>query len=340
LFFTKENKLVFCKDIGNLLKKIGLSEYNPSGWHLFINSSKRSLKCVLLNNGNKYGSIPIGHSTTMKEEYKAISLVLEKINYQEHQRVICVDLKMVNFLLRQQSCYTKYPGFLCLWESRAKHERWARKDWPLREYMVVGGQNVINEPLVARDGIILPPLHIKLGLMKQIVKALNKDGPCIEHIAHKLPGLIMEKLKAGIFDGPQIRQLINDPNFTASMNKIESCAWCSFVLVVVNFLGNKKADNYTHLVENMLFHFNRLGCNMSVKVHYLHSHLDHFLENLGDLSEEQGERFHQDINTMEAIYQGRWDAHMMANYCWNLMRNCRGRFHFHKSYKRSLLCVK
>jgi hypothetical protein len=42
--------------------------------------------------------------------------------------------------------------------------------------MVVGGQNVINEPLVARDRIILPPLHIKLGLMKQFVKALNKDG--------------------------------------------------------------------------------------------------------------------------------------------------------------------
>jgi hypothetical protein len=46
-FFTKENNLVFCIDIGNLLKKIGLSEYNPSEWRLFIDSSKRSLKCVL-----------------------------------------------------------------------------------------------------------------------------------------------------------------------------------------------------------------------------------------------------------------------------------------------------
>jgi hypothetical protein len=52
----------------------------------------------------------------------------------------------------------------------------------------------------------------------------------------------MEKLMAGIFDGPQIRQLINDPHFMASMNEIESCAWSSFVLVK-NFLGNKKADN-------------------------------------------------------------------------------------------------
>lgn len=78
---------------------------------LFHDSSKRSLKCVLLNNGNKYGSIPIGHSTRMKEEYKAISLVLEKINYHENQWVICVDLKMVNFLLGQQSGYTSILAF-------------------------------------------------------------------------------------------------------------------------------------------------------------------------------------------------------------------------------------
>jgi hypothetical protein len=97
------------------------------------------------------------------------------------------------------------------------------------------------------------------------------------------------------------------------MNEIESCAWSSFVLVVINFLGNKKRDNYTQLVEDMLCHFIRLGHNMSVKVHYLHSNLDRFPENLGDLSEEQGERFHQDIKTMEARYKGRWDAHMMAD---------------------------
>jgi hypothetical protein len=121
----------------------------------------------------------------MQEEYKANSLVLEKINYQEHQWVICVDLKFVNFHLRQQSDYTKYPCFLCLWDSRAKHEHWAGIDCHLREYMVVEEQNVINEPSVARDRIILSPLHIKLGLKEQFVKALNKDGSCIEYMVHK-----------------------------------------------------------------------------------------------------------------------------------------------------------
>lgn len=336
-YFSKENKLVFCNDIRGLLEKMGLIKYTPSEWRLFIDSSSRSLKCVLLHNGNKHGSIPIGHSTTMKEEYETISLVLKNIKYEEHQWVICVDLKMVNFLLGQQSGYTKYPCFLCLWDSRAKAQHWIARNWPLRNVLVQGEHNVLNEPLVDRNKIIFPPLHIKLGLMKQFIKALPRGGPCFEYLKQKFPRLSTEKLKAGIFDGPQIRQLINDPQFMKSMNELESNAWCSFVEVVKNFLGNHKAANYVELVEQMLSNFHTLGCNMSIKIHYLHSHLDRFPENLGDVSEEQGERFHQDISIMEERYQGRWDTHMMADYCWNLQRDCSGKPHARKSYKRKLL---
>ena len=51
---------------------------------------------------------------------------------------------------------------------------------------------------------------------------------------------------------------------------------------------------------------------MSLKIHYLHSHLDFFRPNLADLNEEHGERFHQDIQVMEK-YQGRWDEAMMGD---------------------------
>ena len=51
---------------------------------------------------------------------------------------------------------------------------------------------------------------------------------------------------------------------------------------------------------------------MSIKFHFLFSHLDTFPDNMGDVSDEQGERFHQDIKEMEERYQGRWDADMMA----------------------------
>ena len=206
--------------------------------------------------------------------------------------------------------------------------------------MIVGKQNVIKPPLVSRDKIILPPLHIKLGLIKQYVKALDKTGSCFEFISRKFPGLSKEKLKAGIFDGPQIRHLIKDKDLLNSMNDLESAAWKSFVKVVKNFLGNEKAKNYVELVQDLLNNFKNLGCNMSIKVHYLHSHLDKFPENLGSCSEEQGERFHQDLKVMEDRYQGRWDEHMMADYCWSITRDCQNIEHCKKSRKRSFLPAK
>ncbi|GBP42315.1 Organic cation transporter protein [Eumeta japonica] len=63
--------------------------------------------------------------------------------------------------------------------------------------------------------------------------------------------------------------------------------------------GNHKAPNYEEIVQNMLTNFQTLGANMSIKLHYLRNHLDKFPDNLGNYSEEQGERFHQDLKVME-----------------------------------------
>ena len=79
-------------------------------------------------------------------------------------------------------------------------------------------------------------------------------------------------------------------------------------------VGNRKADNYKDIVQNLLDNFQALGISMSIKVHFLHSHLDRFPENLGDVSDEQGERFHQDIKVMEERYQGQWNKKMISGY--------------------------
>ena len=76
---------------------------------------------------------------------------------------------------------------------------------------------------------------------------------------------------------------------------------------------------------------------MSIKMHFLQSHLDYFPKNCGDYSEEQGERFHQDIKTMESRYQGRWDINMLADYCWCLKRDESESPHERKSVKTSFL---
>jgi hypothetical protein len=71
----------------------------------------------------------------------------------------------------------------------------------------------------------------------------------------------------------------------------------------------------------MLQNFIALGCAMSLKVHFINSHWNYFLKNLGAVSEKQGERYHQDIKDMETRYQGRWNVNMMGDYCWLLHRN-------------------
>ncbi|UYV69549.1 CLCN3 [Cordylochernes scorpioides] len=42
---------------------------------------------------------------------------------------------------------------------------------------------------------------------------------------------------------------------------------------------------------------------MSLKIYFLDSHLDFFPDNLSAVSDERGERFHQDISSMEMRYQ-------------------------------------
>jgi hypothetical protein len=38
------------------------------------------------------------------------------------------------------------------------------------------------------------------------------------------------------------------------------------------------------------------------------------------LLKEHGECFHQDIEAVQESYQGRWDAAMMGDYIWGLVR--------------------
>jgi hypothetical protein len=45
--------------------------------------------------------------------------------------------------------------------------------------------------------ILLPPLHIKLGLMKNFVKAMDRTGSAFKYLAEKLPQLSEAKIKSG-----------------------------------------------------------------------------------------------------------------------------------------------
>jgi hypothetical protein len=53
-------------------------------------------------------------------------------------------------------------------------------------------------------------MHLKLGLMKIFVNAMNQEEAAFTCLRENFPGLSEAKLKEGIFSGPQIRDLIKD----------------------------------------------------------------------------------------------------------------------------------
>ena len=140
----------------------------------------------------------------------------------------------------------------------------------------------------------------------------------IVFITHVRPfrGLVVRRKWQGYSTDPRLEHaLLKDKHFMTRMTPVEDRAWVAFTNVVQGFLRNKKDDDYEGIVDEFLLSLRGLGCRMSIKLHYLHSHLDKFPDNLEDVSEEQGERFHQDIKVMENRYQGPWDSLMMSDYC-------------------------
>ncbi|GFX97915.1 uncharacterized protein TNCV_4905661 [Trichonephila clavipes] len=70
--------LVFWNDISSLMETVVIED-NPIEWRFFIKSSKASLKTVLLQNGNKFPSIPVAHFASMKETYENFHFILAKL---------------------------------------------------------------------------------------------------------------------------------------------------------------------------------------------------------------------------------------------------------------------
>ncbi|UYV72105.1 hypothetical protein LAZ67_9001826 [Cordylochernes scorpioides] len=214
-FFSQENDLVYCNDVVSLMEAL-VHGNDTEEWPLFVDSSKISLKAVLLHNGNKFPSVPIAHASNMKETYENMKLFLKKIEYERYGWKICSDLIVIAVLRGLQIGYTKFVVF------------------------------------------------------------------CVNGITEKEKGITLKK---------------SWPNRSV------------------------KVENYRDIVNDLLISYKALGFNMSLKIHFLHSHLDFLPDNLGVVSDEHGERFHQDTSSMEKRYQGKWSPGMLADFCWTLKRN-------------------
>src|SRR6218665_3011567 len=95
---------------------------------------------------------------------------------------------------------------------------------------------------------------------------------------------------------------MRDDELTSKLTSDELASWEAIVIVAKTFLGNQRANNYSERVEKLLTAYELIGVRMSLKMYFLHSHLDCFSPNLDDVSDEHGEGFHQDMKVMESRY--------------------------------------
>ena len=72
-------------------------------------------------------------------------------------------------------------------------------------------------------------------------------------------------------DKTSIRELIQDVRFEDQLSEVEKIAWKSFKIVTTNFMFNHKAEKCSDVVGDLVQSYKAMGCNMSLKVHFLDS---------------------------------------------------------------------
>lgn len=179
-----------------MFHKFGI-QHEPEEWRLFIDASVNSLKVVLLHIGNKYPTVPIAYATNMKETYENMTLILEVIKYSTHNGKICCDLKIVGLLIGVKRGFPTHQCFLCKWEGRKRDKHYTNYKWKSRIEYKLGIDSIEHLPLVQPSKIILPPLHIKLGIVANFIKALNRDGEAMACIKKMFSKVSIAKINAG-----------------------------------------------------------------------------------------------------------------------------------------------
>ena len=141
-------------------------------------------------------------------------MLLSALRYDQYNWEVIGDFKMVAFFMGLQQGFTKFPCYLCLWDRRNTNFHYNKRNWPPRSSYDIETHNVKYTPLVEPKKVLLPPLHIKLGLIKQFVKKLNAESDASKHIQELFPKLSEAKVKSGIFMGPQVKRLMKSDSFS------------------------------------------------------------------------------------------------------------------------------
>lgn len=89
--------------------------------------------------------------------------------------------------------------------------------------------------------------------------------------------------------------------------------WKAFKSVANIFSAKIRKDNYRRPIHGLLMGYKHHGCNMSLKINFLNSHI-------GAGSKENGKKNHQDIVAIDICYQGRKMSLKLADYYQSVTR--------------------
>ena len=101
----------------------------------------------------------------------------------------------------------------------------------------------------------------------------NSDGSAF--LSKKFSSISQAKLQERVFVVPQIREVLKDSQFKKSLSKSELSAWQVFKWLCAKFLGEVKSRSF-QAGDDLLEAYKEMGCRMSLKLHFLNSHLNSF----------------------------------------------------------------
>lgn len=229
-----------------------------------------------------------------------------------------------------------YPCFLCPFyaNKKGKADHYVIRNWGTKSEEVAKKAKK-GKQLVSADKLLFPPLHIQLGLVNVFMQTLDQDSEAFGHIISRFPKMQPQALFRGSLNGKDIQALFKDEEFEQKLAPKHKAAWESFRDVSWNFLGtskikkckacsgqhllsflsSKKSPDFRDKVERLVQTYEVRDGKMTVKLHFLAYHLDHFPENVGLMGDQQGECGHQVLRPFEQRYKNNVSG-MLADYVW------------------------
>ena len=105
----------------------------------------------------------------LERNYTNVKTLLIALKCDQFNRQVIRDFKTVAFLVGLQGGLAKFPCYFYHWDSRNTTAHYHRRICPKQTEYSVGYSNIKWDPLIDLIKMLLPPLHINLGFIKQFV---------------------------------------------------------------------------------------------------------------------------------------------------------------------------